>query len=54
MKRRNAKNKSIYKFQCPSCGTQFEAELMPELKIMKRIGFYINCIKCGKRISIIQ
>ena len=54
MKIRISKNKTIYKFKCPNCGTQFEAELMPELEIMKHIGFHINCIKCGKRMSIIQ
>lgn len=53
MNNKQLKNDSSYEFSCPNCGKIYKAEMMPEIKVMKKIGCHINCVKCGKRISII-
>lgn len=47
------RNESFYEFSCPNCGKIYKAEMMPEIKTLKKIGHHINCVKCGKRIPIV-
>lgn len=48
------KQETSYKFECDQCGIKLRAEMMPPIEVMKKIGYHINCPKCGKRIAILQ
>lgn len=45
---------AVYVFQCGNCGLRMKAQMMPNIEIMRKIGYNINCPKCGARTSIIQ